>query len=133
MTLAFFSLDVNAWFSSLLQQPLFRPLHQQQISRTASKLKSPLQFGVLGIIIDAGIERLGLSGLFQELSQLPTLKDVFDLCHEGWNFSPEVRVVVSGFKEIDELLADQISQGPAGPKLVFDAEGGLTLFGPDLV
>src|SRR5207253_1782784 len=83
------------------------------------------------IIVNAWIEGLGLPGNFQILSQLPSLKDVLDFSHEGRDLGPEVRIVVSGFKEIDELLADQISQGLVGSKLIFNASGGIALLNPN--
>ncbi len=112
--------------------------NQQQVGSRTAKIILPLHFDELGvdilifIIVEAGIEWLGLTGSLQILSQLPGLEDRLDLGNEGRDFRPEVREPLGGFQVVKELLTDEIPECLVGPELVLDHPCGITLFNPDL-
>ncbi len=69
------------------------------------------EFGVdilILIIVEPGIERVGLTSCLQIHSQLPGLEDRLDLGNEGRDFRPEVGIGFSGFEVVQELFADKI-------------------------
>jgi hypothetical protein len=63
---------------AILQQVLLRPFHQQEITSRPADVVLPVHlhlFGVVVLVVEAGIERLSLPGLLQILDELPPFFD----------------------------------------------------------
>ena len=86
----------------------------------------------LVLIVEAGIERLGLTCRLQILGQLPSLEDRLDLGDEGGDLGPELGVGFSGFEEVQELFADEIVECIVSAELGLDLSGRFALLDPDL-
>ena len=82
---------------------------------------------------EARIERLGLPGSVQTLSQLPRLEDRLDLGHEVGNLGTEGGILFGGFEEVDEFLLDEVLEGLVRAELVLDSPGCLALLYPDFL
>ena len=120
----------------VFQEPLPGTFNKQEIgSRTAKLILSLIfdDFGVdiLILIVEAGIERLGLTSRLQILSQLPSLEDRLDPADEGRDLSPELGVGFGGFEEVQELLADEVVEGILSAELGLDLAGRFALLDPD--
>ncbi|MSR58892.1 MAG: hypothetical protein EXS05_14785 [Planctomycetaceae bacterium] len=85
-----------------------------------AKLELPFHLRFFRIVVETGIEWLGLSGRLQIFGQLPPLEDLLDLFDECRKFCPELSIGFRRFEKVEELLADEISKGLVGPELRFD-------------
>lgn len=86
-----------------MQQPLLGPLDEQQFGSTLPKFKLLFHLSLVGLVIDATIERPRPPGLFQILGKLRPLENRFDLGDEARDFCPEVEIVLSRFEEVQEF------------------------------
>ena len=131
----------------LLQQPISCSFHQQQVAGALPNVALPHLLDFVSVELNflftqqrvrpwlkqTGIEGLGLSGCFQVLSQLPTLKNRSDFGHEVRNLRSKVSIGLGNLEEIQELFADQVIQGLLRPKFTFDVFGRLALLDPNPV
>src|SRR5271157_3563419 len=128
MTLGYTGLKLIAF-----QEQLPGTFHEQQVGRRTADLTLSVQldhFWVFVLIV-IWIERLRLPSRLQVFSQFPGLEDGLDLSHEGRDLRTELKVVFSGFEEVQELLTDQIVEGILSAKLSLDLESCIALFFPD--
>ncbi len=110
----------------VFQEPFPGTFNKQEIVSGTAKFILSLIFDEFGVdililifIVEAGIERLGLTNRLQILSQLPSLEDRLDPADEGRDLSPELGVGFSGLEEVQELFPDEVVEG------ILSAELGL--------
>src|SRR5437764_161455 len=98
--------------AAITQQPLPGPLDQQEVARTAADVLPPVRLDEVGVLLVQGwVERPRLPGHLQVPGQLPGLEDGPDCRRECGDRRPEVRVLLGGLQEVQELLADEVVQG----------------------
>ena len=89
------------------QQPVLRQFDQQQFGGAAIEFQAPSDFRRIGVVVYAGVERLGLARRFEELRQLPALEDRFDFGDERRDFLAKLGVRFGCFEKVDELFVKQ--------------------------
>jgi hypothetical protein len=100
-------------------------------------LQLSLYFDVFGveililIIVEAGIERLGLTSGLKIRSQLPGLEDRLDPADKGRDLSPEFGVGFGGLEEVQELFTDQLVKSFLSAEFSLDLARRFTLLDPD--
>jgi hypothetical protein len=83
------------------------------------------------VVVKGRIERRGLSGGFEVFGQLVRLEDRFDLGGKRRYFRSKLGVVLRRFEEVEEFLADEVSECIRHAEFVFDPTGCFALFDPD--
>ena len=73
-----------------------------------------------------------MSSFRQILGELPTLKNDLDLSDEDRDLRSKLSLGLSGFEEVQELLADQVAEGFVGAEFALDVTSRLTLLDPYL-